>query len=192
MGYEEYVPLAARFHIPIVVTGFEPLDLLEGVYRCVSMLEAGQTGVDNQYSRVVQREGNSPALRLIREVFRVNDRKWRGIGTIPQSGYCLTPEYEMFDAEKRFDVGGIDVAESSVCISGLILQGLKKPHECPAFGKECTPEHPLGATMVSSEGACAAYYHYGRYRQSEPVPLAAGIPGGTPESVEPKQPAAAT
>jgi hydrogenase expression/formation protein HypD len=111
MGYEEYIPLAERFQIPIVVTGFEPLDLLEGVYRCVAMLEAGQTGVDNQYSRVVQREGNSPALRLIREVFRVSDRKWRGIGTIPHSGYCLTPDYEMFDAEKRFSVDGIDVAE---------------------------------------------------------------------------------
>jgi hydrogenase expression/formation protein HypD len=167
MGYEEYIPLAERFKIPIVVTGFEPLDLMEGVYRCVCMLEQGRWGVENQYTRVVQREGNDPALRLIREVFEVGDRKWRGIGTIPQSGYRLTPEYEMFDAERRFSVQGLEVAESGDCISGLILQGLKKPHQCAAFGTLCTPDHPLGATMVSSEGACAAYYHYGRYRHAQ-------------------------
>lgn len=174
MGYEEYGPLAARFQIPIVITGFEPLDLLEGVYRCVSMLEAGRSGVDNQYARAVRREGNSAALGLLEEVFEVADRKWRGIGTIPHSGYRLAPEYAEFDAERRFAVEGIEVAESDVCISGLILQGIQKPHECPAFGTTCTPEHPLGATMVSSEGACAAYYHYGRYRDRQP--LEAGRP----------------
>jgi hydrogenase expression/formation protein HypD len=165
MGYEEYEPLADRFNIPIVITGFEPLDLLEGVYRCVRMLEEGRRGVENQYARAVQREGNAAALRLIRDVFEVTDRKWRGIGTIPQSGFRLTPAYADFDAEKRFAVEGVCAEESQVCISGLILQGLKKPHDCPAFGKTCTPENPLGATMVSSEGACAAYYHYGRFRQ---------------------------
>ena len=167
MGYEEYLPLAEQYKIPIVVTGFEPLDLLEGVFRCVKMLEAGRVGVDNQYSRLVRREGNVPAMRLIREVFGVGDRKWRGIGTIPQSGFHLTPDYREFDAERRFEVDGMDVPESELCISGVILQGLKKPHQCPAFGKECTPEHPLGATMVSSEGACAAYYNYARYRHSK-------------------------
>jgi hydrogenase expression/formation protein HypD len=164
MGYQEYFPLAESFRIPIVVTGFEPLDLLEGVYRCVKMLEAGEIGVDNQYARVVRREGNASALKLIREVFEIGDRKWRGIGEIAASGFRLTPEYRAFDAETRFGVTGVEVPESSACISGLILQGLRKPHECAAFGKECTPEHPLGATMVSSEGACAAYYHYARYR----------------------------
>ena len=164
MGYEEYIPLAERFRIPIVVTGFEPLDLLEGVYRCVAMLEAGKHGVDNQYARLVRREGNAPALRLVREVFEITDRKWRGIGTIPQSGLRLAPDYEQFDAERRFAVEAVEVCESQACISGLVLQGVKKPGDCPAFGKECTPERPLGATMVSSEGACAAYYHYARYR----------------------------
>jgi hydrogenase expression/formation protein HypD len=165
MGYQEYEPLADRFRIPIVITGFEPLDLLEGIYRCVRMLEQCRHGVENQYTRAVQREGNAAALRLIRDVFDVTDRKWRGIGTIPQSGYRLSSDYAEFDAEKKFEVEGVEVAESGVCISGLILQGLKKPHDCPAFGKTCTPENPLGATMVSSEGACAAYYHYGRFRQ---------------------------
>ncbi len=169
MGYEEYEPLAARFRIPIVITGFEPLDLLEGVYRCVRMLEEGRHGVENQYARAVHREANPGALRLIRDVFRVSDRKWRGIGTIPQSGFRLSPAYADFDAEQRFAVEGVQVAESTVCISGLILQGLKKPHDCPAFGKTCTPENPLGATMVSSEGACAAYYHYGRFRHPAPA-----------------------
>ena len=165
MGYQEYEPLAEQFRIPIVITGFEPLDLLEGIYRCVRMLEKGRHGVENQYTRAVQREGNVAALRLIRDVFEVTDRKWRGIGTIPQSGYRLSPDYAEFDAEKRFEVEGVQVAESGVCISGLILQGLKKPHDCPAFGKTCTPGNPLGATMVSSEGACAAYHHYGRFLQ---------------------------
>ena len=165
MGYEEYEPLAARFRIPIVVTGFEPLDLLEGVFRCVSMLEAGQIGVENQYSRAVRRKGNAKALEPLSEVFEITDRKWRGIGTIEASGYRLRPKYREFDAERRFAVEALSVSESNACISGLILQGIKKPHDCPAFGKTCVPEHPLGATMVSSEGACAAYFHYGRYRQ---------------------------
>jgi hydrogenase expression/formation protein HypD len=169
MGYEEYEPLADRFHIPIVITGFEPLDLLEGIYRCVQLLEEGRHGVLNQYSRAVHREANPGALRLIREVFEVTDRKWRGIGTIPQSGFRLSAAYAEFDAEQRFNVEGVQVAESSVCISGLILQGLKKPHQCPAFGNTCTPENPLGATMVSSEGACAAYYNYGRFRHPAPA-----------------------
>jgi hydrogenase expression/formation protein HypD len=164
MGYHEYEPLAERFSVPIVVTGFEPLDLLEGVYRCLQMLEQGRRGVDNQYVRAVRREGNAAARRLIGEVFEVTDRKWRGIGAIPRSGFRLAPAYAGFDAERRFAVEGVQAQESSVCISGLILQGLKKPHECPAFGNTCTPENPLGATMVSSEGACAAYYHYGRSR----------------------------
>jgi hydrogenase expression/formation protein HypD len=176
MGYEEYEPLADRFCIPIVITGFEPLDLLEGVYRCVRMLEDGRHRVENQYARAVHREANAAALRLIRDVFQVTDRKWRGIGTIPQSGFRLSPAYDEFDAEQRFAVEDVQVAESSLCISGLILQGLKKPHECPAFGKTCTPENPLGATMVSSEGACAAYYHYGRFRHPAPAPAATLVP----------------
>jgi hydrogenase expression/formation protein HypD len=169
MGYEEYEPLADRFNIPIVITGFEPLDLLEGVYRCIRMLEEGRSGVENQYARAVHREANPGALRLIRDVFEITDRKWRGIGTIPQSGFRLSPAYADFDAEQRFAVDSVSVEESDVCISGQILQGLKKPRHCPAFGKTCTPENPLGATMVSSEGACAAYYHYGRFRNPAPV-----------------------
>jgi hydrogenase expression/formation protein HypD len=168
MGYEEYEPLAARFRVPIVVTGFEPLDLLEGVYHCVRMLEEGRIGLENPYARAVTRAGNPHARRIIDEVFEVTDRKWRGIGPIPESGYRLRPEYAGFDAEIRFAVDGLQVRESTTCISGQILQGVKKPHECPAFGKQCTPEHPLGATMVSSEGACAAYYHYGRLRLAAP------------------------
>ncbi len=133
------------------------------------MLEAGHYDVTNQYARAVRREGSPAARRLINEVFEITDRKWRGIGLIADSGYRLRPAYADFDAERRFCVEGIRVAESKNCISGLILQGLKKPHECPAFGKACTPQTPLGATMVSSEGACAAYYHYGRFRQAAPV-----------------------
>jgi hydrogenase expression/formation protein HypD len=166
MGYEEYPPIAEEFRVPIVVTGFEPLDLLEGIYRCVFLLEQGRYEVDNQYSRAVRREGSLPAQKLIRDVFEVTDRKWRGIGTIPQSGYRLRAAYAEFDAEQRFSVDRIEVAESKHCISGLILQGLMKPHQCPAFGKSCTPLTPLGATMVSSEGACAAYYNYGRFREA--------------------------
>ena len=172
VGLDEYQPLAERFRIPIVVTGFEPLDLLEGIYRCVAMLEEGRQGVDNQYARVVRPEGNPAARKLIDEVFEVSDRKWRGVGTIPQSGLRLRPAFADFDAERRFAITGLEVLESTECISGLILQGIRKPHDCPAFGKTCTPERPLGATMVSSEGACAAYYHFGRHRArpaGEPV-----------------------
>lgn len=165
VGYEEYDPLSKEFTVPIVVTGFEPLDLLEGVFRCVRMLEEGRIGVENQYSRVVRRGGNAGARNLLSRVFEVCDRKWRGIGSIPQSGYRLTPEYAEFDAEQRFSMADLEVFESSNCISGLILQGTRKPHQCPAFGRTCTPDNPLGATMVSSEGACAAYFHSGRYRQ---------------------------
>jgi hydrogenase expression/formation protein HypD len=162
MGYADYEGLAERFRVPIVVTGFEPLDLLEGIYRCVRMLEAGRFGVENQYVRAVRREGNAAARRLVDEVFDVTDRDWRGMGVIPHSGYCLNPRYQQFDARQRFDLPSPEAAEPGVCISGEILQGRKKPHECPAFATSCTPQTPLGATMVSSEGACAAYYHYGQ------------------------------
>jgi len=161
MGFEEYFPLADRFRVPIVVTGFEPLDVLQGIYMTVRQLEEGRHEVENQYTRCVRREGNVPAQELLRRVFRVSDRAWRGIGDIPSSGYALCDEYEAHDAEKIFDVGAISAQESPLCIAGEILQGLKKPHECAAFGGRCTPEHPLGAPMVSSEGACAAYYHFG-------------------------------
>jgi len=162
MGYEEYVPIAAKYRVPIVVTGFEPLDILQGVSMCVRQLESGRAEVENQYSRAVRREGNAPAQQLIREVFRVVPRKWRGIGEIPQSGLGLSSRYEAFDAEQKFGVAGHHVEEPTECLSGLVLQGQIKPHECPAFGTRCTPDHPLGATMVSSEGACAAYYRYRR------------------------------
>jgi hydrogenase expression/formation protein HypD len=164
MGYEEYFPLAERYRVPIVVTGFEPLDVLQGIYMTVRQLEEGRCQVENQYSRSVRREGNIPAQNLLREVFRVSDRSWRGIGEIPMSGYALRDEYAQYDAEKIFDVGEIRTQESPLCIAGMILRGLKKPGECGAFGTQCTPERPLGAPMVSSEGACAAYYHFGEYR----------------------------
>lgn len=163
MGWREYEPIAARYKVPIVVTGFEPLDILEGVYMTLKQLEEGRAEVENQYVRAVRREGNIPAQKLIFSVFEVSDRKWRGIGIIPKSGYKLKYEFREHDAERIFDVDSIEAEESSMCISGQVLKGLKKPHECLAFGKQCTPEHPLGATMVSSEGACAAYYNYGRY-----------------------------
>jgi hydrogenase expression/formation protein HypD len=160
MGYEEYEPIAERYSVPIVVTGFEPLDLLQGILMCITQLEGGRTEVENQYSRSVRRDGNEPARELIRKVFRVVHRKWRGLGEIPESGLGLQAEYAGFDAETRFGVADRTTEEPSECISGLILQGVKKPPECPAFGTTCKPEHPLGATMVSSEGACAAYYLY--------------------------------
>ncbi len=165
MGFEEYEPIAAKYRVPIVVTGFEPVDILEGLLMCVRQLEASKAIVENQYARVVRREGNPHARRLMIEVFQVVPRKWRGIGEIPASGLGLREEYAEFDAEKRFGVASATVEESSECISGLILQGLRKPNECPAFGTRCTPEHPLGATMVSSEGACAAYYRYRAHRK---------------------------
>jgi hydrogenase expression/formation protein HypD len=163
VGYTEYEPLAERFHVPIVVTGFEPIDILEGVLMVIDQLEAGRGEVENQYSRVLDRGGNRPAQDLIGKVFQVNDRKWRGVGTIPGSGFQLRDEFRDFDAEFRFSVSTIDTQEPAVCIAGQILQGIRKPHDCPAFGTECTPQHPLGATMVSAEGACAAYYAYGRH-----------------------------
>jgi hydrogenase expression/formation protein HypD len=160
MGYEEYIPLAVKYKVPIVVTGFEPVDILQGIYMAVKQLEEGRYEVENQYARSVRREGNVVAQQLMSLVFERTDRKWRGIGEIPGSGFRLKEEFQEYDAETFFDVASIETQESERCIAGLVLQGLKKPHECPAFRKECTPEHPLGAPMVSSEGACAAYYHY--------------------------------
>jgi hydrogenase expression/formation protein HypD len=162
MGTAQYPALAERYGVPIVVTGFEPLDILEGLRRTVLQLEAGRAEVENAYPRAVPPQGNPAAIALLREVFETTDRTWRGIGTIPASGWRLAETWRDFDAEARFDVGGITTAESSLCRSGEVLQGLVKPAECPAFGRECTPRNPLGATMVSSEGACAAYYLYRR------------------------------
>jgi hydrogenase expression/formation protein HypD len=163
MGYTEYEPIARCHGVPIVVTGFEPVDILQGLYLCVRQLEEGRAEVENQYSRVVTREGNQMAQRLMREVFEVVDRNWRGIGVIPNSGLGLNAGYWEFDAERRFALSPPPVADGSPCIAGLVLQGVRRPHECPAFGSACTPEHPLGAPMVSSEGACAAYYQHRRH-----------------------------
>jgi len=160
MGVEEYGPIAQKYRVPIVVTGFEPVDILQGIYLCVRQLEEGRAEVENQYARSVRREGNLHARRMIERVFRVIPRQWRGIGEIPHSGLGLSEEFSDFDAELRFGVRDLRVEENPECLSGLILQGIKKPLECPAFGTRCTPEHPLGATMVSTEGACAAYYRY--------------------------------
>jgi hydrogenase expression/formation protein HypD len=167
MGYQEYEPIAARYRVPIVITGFEPLDILEGVLMTVRQLETGTAEVQNEYPRVVKREGNRVAQDLVNSVFEVCDRKWRGVGSIPKSGYKLRYEFRKHDAERLFEVEEIDTEEPSICISGMVLKGIKKPHDCPAFGKECTPHHPLGATMVSAEGACAAYYAYGRHLQQQ-------------------------
>ena len=167
MGFAEYEPLARKYKVPIVVTGFEPLDLLQGIYMCVAQLETGQHRVENQYARAVRREGNRPAQELVAQVFRVVPRKWRGIGEIPQSGLGLAPEFAEFDAETRFGVSGYTAEEDPECISGLVMQGAKKPEECTAYGRRCTPDHPLGAPMVSSEGACAAYYRYRRLREPD-------------------------
>jgi hydrogenase expression/formation protein HypD len=163
MGYWEYEPIAEKYGIPLVVTGFEPLDLLHGILLTVKALEEGRHGVENQYSRAVTRDGNRPAQELVTKVFETCERKWRGIGLIPGSGLRLRDEYAEFDAEKRFAVGGLSADESPLCIAGEILQGLKKPHECSAFGRQCTPERPLGAPMVSAEGACSAYHRYARH-----------------------------
>jgi hydrogenase expression/formation protein HypD len=162
VGFTGYEPLAQRYHVPFVVTGFEPLDILQGVYMTVKQLEEGRAEVENQYARAVRREGNLPAQALVREVFGIVPRKWRGIGEIPASGLGLNPAYAAYDAELRFGLADYTVDESSDCRSGEVLRGVLKPHDCPAFGTLCTPEHPLGATMVSSEGACAAYYRYRR------------------------------
>jgi hydrogenase expression/formation protein HypD len=163
MGTSEYAPVVERFGAPIVVTGFEPLDILEGILRAVEQLEAGRAEVEIAYGRAVSHAGNPLAQKAIRDVFEVCDRKWRGIGTIPKSGYKLRYELRDHDAERIFDVGDIATCESPDCISGQVLRGLKKPCDCPSFGKACTPDSPLGATMVSSEGACAAYFSYGRH-----------------------------
>ena len=162
MGYWEYPAIAERFHVPIVVTGFEPLDLIQGLLETIRLLEVGRAEVANAYRRVVSFEGNRPAQAVIQRVFEGCDRAWRGIGIIADSGWRLRAEFAGFDAEQRFDVGGIQPQESPLCIAGLILQGKKKPTDCTAFGTLCTPEQPLGATMVSSEGACSAYYRYRR------------------------------
>lgn len=160
MGYWEYPPIAEKYNVPIVVTGFEPLDIVQGILKSVQLLENNQPTVANAYSRVVTFEGNKPAQGVINQVFIECDRKWRGIGTIPSSGWRLNPKYSKFDAEIRYDIQDIQPEESSRCIAGQILQGIKKPHDCSAFASECTPDQPLGATMVSSEGACAAYFRY--------------------------------
>jgi len=167
MGYWEYPPLSEKFKIPIVVTGFEPLDLLEGIRRAVIQLETGRHEVENAYARIVRYDGNQAAQKLLAEVFEVADRAWRGIGVIPRSGWRLSEAYRDFDAELRFQISSIHTEESKLCRSGDVLRGVIKPSECGAFGKECTPRHPLGATMVSSEGACAAYYNYGRFISAE-------------------------
>jgi hydrogenase expression/formation protein HypD len=164
MGYKEYYPIANKYKVPVVVTGFEPLDILQGIYMCIKQLEEGRYEVENQYSRTVQEKGNLPAQDLIKQVFKVVHRKWRGVGEIPQSGLGLNDEYIEYDAERKFSVEDITAEESPECIAGLVLQGLKKPHDCSAFGTKCTPEKPLGAPMVSSEGACAAYYRYRKNR----------------------------
>ena len=177
MGFTEYEPIAAKYHVPIVVTGFEPLDILQGVLMCVKQLEEGRAEVENQYARAVRRRGNVPAQQLIQEVFTIVPRKWRGVGEIPASGLGLRDRYRAFDAEQRFGVADTALDEPSECIAGLIMQGLNKPYECPAFGTRCTPEHPLGATMVSSEGACAAYYRYRRV-QLQTGAREAGAHGG--------------
>jgi hydrogenase expression/formation protein HypD len=173
MGTWQYGPLVEQHGLPIVVTGFEPLDVLDGIRRAVLQLEAGEARLDNAYARVVSDEGNLPAQRMIADVFEVCDRQWRGIGEIPASGLRLSSRYAALDAELRFGVGDIDTQESSLCRSGEVLQGLIKPHECEAYGKECTPRTPLGATMVSSEGACAAYYQYRRL-EGTPVEVSVG------------------
>lgn len=160
MGVDEYHPIAEKYRVPIVVTGFEPLDIAQGVYMCLKQLEEGRAEVENQYARSVRQEGNREALKVLRSVFQVVHRKWRGIGDIALSGFGLNEAYKEFDAESRFNVEKISADENPKCISAEVLQGFKKPHECPAYGKECTPENPLGAPMVSTEGACSAYYRY--------------------------------
>jgi hydrogenase expression/formation protein HypD len=174
MGLREYHALSRRFRVPIAITGFEPVDLMEGVLQVVQQLEAGRAQVENPYARVVPDEGNRAARELLLDVFEIADRKWRGIGIIPKSGYKLRAELRDHDAERLFEVGTIDTREPSSCISGQILRGLKKPVDCPEFGRRCTPQSPFGATMVSSEGACAAYYQYGRYLEEKHEPVHPG------------------
>jgi hydrogenase expression/formation protein HypD len=169
MGWEEYEPLADRYEVPIIVTGFEPLDILEGIWMAIRQLEQGRHEVENQYVRAVRREGNRSAQRLVTAVFELVDRGWRGIGTIPGSGLALRPEFAAYDAERKFGLQGIRAEESPECHAGEVLKGRLKPYECPAFGVRCTPERPLGAPMVSSEGACAAYFNFGRMQAGKAV-----------------------
>jgi len=166
MGLDQYAPIVEKYQVPIVVTGFEPVDLLQGIYRSIVQLENGEARVENQYTRVVAAQGNQQARELIGSVFQVTDRDWRGIGLIPSSGYELNPDFSAFDANLKFKVDIEKVEESSDCIAGEVLRGLKKPHQCPQFGKKCTPSNPLGAPMVSSEGACAAYFNYAQYSET--------------------------
>lgn len=175
VGFAEYHPIAARYHVPVVITGFEPVDMLEGLLLAVRQLESGRAEVENAYGRAVRPDGNPASRALIDQVFEPCDRKWRGVGMIPLSGLRLRPAYHAFDAERRFDVGTIETQESTVCISGDILRGVRKPQECPAFATACTPHSPLGATMVSGEGACAAYYAYGRHLQASPLTIHHGV-----------------
>lgn len=170
MGWTQYTPLCARYKVPIVVTGFEPIDILEGILMAVRQLEEGRYEVENQYVRSVREEGNRAARQILSRVFRLVDRQWRGIGVIPASGLALTEEFARFDAEQRFGLTSITATEPSDCRAGDVLRGHIKPYDCAAFGTKCTPDHPLGAPMVSSEGACAAYYNYGRYRDFENQP----------------------
>ncbi len=167
MGWQEYEPISDKYKVPIVPTGFEPMDILLGILSVVRQLENNEYRVDNQYVRAVKREGNIPAQKIVDEVYQICDRKWRGIGSIPASGLCIREKYASYDAGKKFGVSDMEASEPEECISGLILQGLKKPHECQAFGNKCNPRHPLGATMVSSEGACAAYYRYQRFQGND-------------------------
>lgn len=160
MGIEEYYPLVEKYQIPIVVTGFEPVDMLQGILMAVQQLEKGEAKLENQYSRVVKPEGNLSARKVIEKVFEIRDREWRGIGSIPESGYEVRAEFAAYDANEKFEIERENTLENTACIAGLILKGVKKPHDCAQFGKRCKPEMPLGAPMVSSEGACAAYYHF--------------------------------
>jgi hydrogenase expression/formation protein HypD len=178
MGYAEYEPVSSQYKVPITITGFEPLDLLQGMLMVVRQLETGTANVENQYSRVLNRDGNLPARKLVDSVFEVCNRKWRGVGNIADSGYRLNPDYRGYDAEHIFEVTEIDTKESAICISGQILRGIKKPHDCTAFGTMCTPLTPLGATMVSAEGACAAYYAYGRHLDKQKAESAAPVAVG--------------
>lgn len=160
MGLSEYEPLVKKYNVPIVVTGFEPVDILHGIYLTVKQLESGIAKLENQYNRVVNAEGNPEAIKVIHTIFDTTDREWRGIGSIPESGYAVKESYSHYDANIKFAIDIPKAEENKECIAGLVLKGIKKPHECPQFGKGCTPQRPLGAPMVSSEGACAAYYHF--------------------------------
>ena len=169
MGISEYYPIVEKYKVPVVVTGFEPVDLLQGILMAVRQLENNEYKLENQYSRIVKADGNKEAIKLLRKVFEVEDREWRGIGTIPGSGFELTKDYRRFDANLKFDIQIEKAEESKECMAGLVLRGLMKPHECPQFGKKCTPSSPLGAPMVSSEGACAAYYHFSQTLETTPA-----------------------